>query len=127
MSKAEADQLRAAWDYIERNGFRVGGLGYEKPGDECSACALGALAASAQLDLVEIREVRDPFTWVVEQTLPAARRLVEARLTLPRPASTPTATDVSYSIWRYNDNAVRTIARAREWFARAIKLAEANA
>lgn len=128
MSKADADTLRRAWDYIERNGFRRGGLGYEKPGDECSACALGALAASAQLDVAEIREVRDPFSWIVEHTLPAARYLDQARTTAYRGPSTPhVGRNISYSIWRYNDNRVRDIDGARQWFADAIALAESDA
>ncbi|WP_078344560.1 DUF6197 family protein [Mycobacteroides chelonae] len=126
MSKAEADQLRAAWDYIERNGFRVGTLGYEQPGDECSACALGALAAAAQLDVKAVKHDRDPYRWIVEKTLPAATRLAQARDALPvRPGVD--IDDVTSAIWRYSDNVVRTINNARQWFADAIKLAEADA
>lgn len=80
MSKADAEQLRQAWDYIERNGFRTGSTGYIEPGDECAACALGADARG-----------------------------------------------IAWAIFRYNDNSVKTLARARPWFARAIELAEAHA
>ncbi|RIS67601.1 DUF6197 family protein [Mycobacteroides abscessus] len=127
MSAIEAEQLRAAWDYIERNGFRTGSTGYIEPGDERAACALGALAYTAKLDLTKAPEYTDQFTWIAAETLPAARRLIQARQSNFALSQATDARGIAWAIFRYNDNSVKTLDRARQWFARAIALAEADA
>lgn len=127
MSAADADQLRQAWDYIERNGFCTGYTGYVAPGDECPACALGAMAYTAKLDLTKAPEHFCQLTWIVAQTRSAARWLVRAREVRSRLSEPTDNQDIALAIFRHNDNRVRAVDEARQWFARAIELAEAHA
>jgi len=133
MSKADADILRRAWTYIVVNGFAIGRTGYRKPGDECASCALGGLAAAEGLNLDDSDDAGypDDFTYIVDK-VPASKWLVEAqgtktesRLTQPH-RTYPAECDTAWSIWRHNDSVVKTFARARDWFARAIILADLN-
>ncbi|MBF9326042.1 DUF6197 family protein [Mycobacteroides chelonae] len=125
MSKADADQLRQAWDYIERNGFQTTATGYVSPGDEHAACALGALAYTAKLDLVIEAAAGDALFGVVKHTWRAARWLYRAQPRQPKLGGLYLRATVA--IFQHNDRRVGGFDGARDWFAKAIALAEADA
>ncbi|WP_078344561.1 DUF6197 family protein [Mycobacteroides chelonae] len=125
MSAADADQLRKAWDYIERNGFQTTTTGYVSPGDERAACALGALAYTAKLDLVIEAAAGDALFRIVKHTWRAARWLYRTQPRQPKLGELHQR--AATAIFRHNDQTVRDLDGAREWFADAIALAEANA
>ncbi|AMT71950.1 DUF6197 family protein [Mycobacteroides immunogenum] len=125
MSAADADQLRQAWDYIERNGFQTRGTGYASPGDERAACALGALAYTAKLDLIIEAAAGDALFAIVKHTWRAARWLYRTQPRQPRFGDLHQRAAVA--IFQHNDKYVKTIDKARAWFAAAIALAEADA
>lgn len=129
MSAADAEQLRQAWDYIERNGFRTLDTGYMSPGDECAACALGALAYTAQMDLHAIAWAPDrcggTYRAIVGETWGAARWLYRTQVW--RSGLSNLYARAAKAIYRHNDMWVVDIEGARTWFARAIELAEAHA
>lgn len=47
--KTVVEILEGGLDYLRKNGWRRGYFGYEKPGDTCKACALGAIYAAGEV------------------------------------------------------------------------------
>ncbi|WP_458795767.1 DUF6197 family protein [Mycobacteroides abscessus] len=50
--KTTTEILTDGLAYLKANGWRRHRMGYEKPGDKCPSCALGALYAGAEVDVL---------------------------------------------------------------------------
>ncbi|MGH3956438.1 MAG: DUF6197 family protein [Mycobacterium sp.] len=97
--------LKDGLTYLRENGWVRGEFGYNRPGDKCRSCAMGAIYAGADIGISEdSNQVHDALKLLRDQ-LPA---------------------DVG-SITRYNDIIAKRRRDVERLFEKAIKKAEAAA
>jgi len=102
--KTPVQILESGLLYLQENGWRRGYMGYQKPGDQCRSCALGALYAGAEVDVMSWQTEDDN----VRDAVLALRLSIPAQYT---------------GIEQYNDEVATGKRDIEQVFQRAIKVA----